>query len=157
MTQQPPVSYRLLRLARWDEGLAISPSSHCHSIRQVLGSNLRIVGREPGSGARQCLDEVLGKRPAPKRIARSHHGVVEAILSGWAEAGPCLRLSAQDAGLNFVSVRREIFELCYAAAEENDPRIRAFVNVVRSASCRGLYADLPGYDVSECGELRQIL
>lgn len=148
--------YRLLRLARWEDGLALASSAHCHSIRQLLRSSLRIVGREPGSGARQCLDEVLGRRPAPTLMASSHQGVVEAIRSGWADTGPCLRLSAEDAGLTFLGVRREIFELCFAAADENDPRLRALIAAVRSASCRRLYGELPGYETAECGELRSI-
>jgi molybdate-binding protein/DNA-binding XRE family transcriptional regulator len=149
--------YRLLRLARWEDGLAIAPNAKCHTIRQLLRSGPRIVGREPGSGARQCLDEVLGRRPAPAFLASSHFGVIEAIRSGWADTGPCLRLTAEEAGLAFLSVRKEIFELCFAATDENDPRIRALIAAVRSASCRRLYGELPGYETSECGELREII
>lgn len=149
--------FRLLRLARWEEGMAVAPTAQCQSIRQVFKSDLRIVGREAGSGARQCLDEIMGRRKAPGLIASSHHGVVEAIRSGWADTGPCLRMAAEDGGLSFLSVRREIFEFCFPSANDSDPRIRALVAAVRSAACRRLYNELPGYDSSEGGELRSVV
>jgi molybdate-binding protein/DNA-binding XRE family transcriptional regulator len=151
------VGYRLLRLARWEEGLAIAPSVQCRTIRQVFRSRLRVVGREPGSGARQCLDAVMGHRFSPSLMASSHHGVVEAVRSGWADTGPCLRLAAVDAGLSFIGVRKEIFEFCFAAADENDARIRALIATVRSVACRKVYGELPGYDTSESGELREAI
>ena len=59
-------------------------------------ADLRWVGREDGSGARQCLDELLGgRRKPPRRLASDHRGVAEAVRSGWADAGVCLRLAGR--------------------------------------------------------------
>ena len=55
--------YPLLRIARWREGIAAAPSARVRSVRGALRSKLRWIGREPGSGARQCLDRLLGKSP----------------------------------------------------------------------------------------------
>jgi molybdate-binding protein len=65
-------------------------------------------------------------------------------------------LASEDAGLRFLSVRHEDYDLCYAAAAETDPRIRAVIRVVRSASYRQLIGTLPGYDTAQAGELRAI-
>src|SRR5262249_51651498 len=51
--------YKLIRAARWQEGLAVAPQSHRPSLDSILKRKLRWIGREPGSGARQCLDELL--------------------------------------------------------------------------------------------------
>jgi molybdate-binding protein/DNA-binding XRE family transcriptional regulator len=144
----------LLRLARWQEGLALAPGTRTRSVTQVLRSRLTWVGREPGSGARQCLDELLSGRTAPRRQASDHWGVAEAVRSGWADVGVCLRLVSDEAGLRFLGVREEAYDLCFTADAAADPRIQGLIRTMRSASYRRLLGDLPGYDSSETGEVR---
>ncbi len=151
--------FGMLKMARWEEGLAMSPGSGAKTVRAALGgqsAKQRWVGREVGSGARQCLDELLAGRPAPKRIARDHSGVAEAIVSGWADLGVCLKLTAEEAGLEFLHVRNEAYDICYRADFESDPRFQALLRVCRSATFRQLLGELPGYDVSHTGELESI-
>jgi hypothetical protein len=78
--------YSLLRVARWEEGIAFAPGLSLPSIRAAVRSNLHWIGREDGSGARQCLDELLIGRKAPKRLASDHRGVAEAVRNGWADS-----------------------------------------------------------------------
>lgn len=134
----------LLRVARWEAGIALADRTH-RSARSLARSKLRWIGREPGSGARACQDEVLGDRQAPRRIASGHRAVGEALRGGWAEAGACLRLVAQSAGLGFLPVRTERYELCLAADSLADPRVAALLDGVRSRRYAALLADLPGY------------
>jgi putative molybdopterin biosynthesis protein len=126
------------------EGVATA-SADRSSLRSLVRSKPRWIGREVGSGARQCLDEILGGRAAPRRTARDHRGVAEAIRNGWADAGVCLRIAAAEAKLNFLTVRQEAYDLCFATDAATDPRIRALVQVIESASYRRLIDDLPGY------------
>ena len=146
--------FSLLRLATWDEGLAVGRSKS--SVGAVLRANLRWVGRELGAGARQCQDEILGNRPEPRRLARNHSGVAEAIRCGWADVGVCLRLVSDQAGLGFIHVRNEAYDLCFPTAFESDPRIRKLLELLRSPSTRSLFASLPGYELSRSIETRAI-
>jgi molybdate-binding protein len=148
--------FTLLRAARWEEGIAVSPAFKMATVREALGFGVRWVGREAGSGARQCLDEVLGGRRPPARAASDHRGVAEAIRSGWADAGVCLRLTAEEAGLDFLGVREEAYDLCFPAAWSGDPRIKALVAAVRSPSYRRSLGELPGYAGPDSGELRRV-
>jgi molybdate-binding protein/DNA-binding XRE family transcriptional regulator len=149
--------FTLLRVAGWEEGIASAPARKLASIREAVGSGLRWVGREVGSGARQCLDEVLDGRRPPRRSASDHRGVAEAIRSGWAEAGVCLRLAAEEVGLNFIGLRQESYDLCFSSVLEGDPRIRALVAAVQSPSYRRTIGELPGYDSSDSGALRRVV
>ena len=149
--------YSLLRVARWQDGLALSPAAAAGSIREALAAKLHWVGRQAGSGARQCQDELLEDRRPPRHTAHDHRGVAEAIRSGWADAGVCLRLVSDETGLRFFSVREEIYELCFATESESDPRIRALKQTLRAGSYQKLLAELPGYSAAECGELEQII
>lgn len=142
---------RLVRLARWQEGIAIAPSTRLRSVRAVSRAKLTWVGREAGSGARQCLDRLLENRPAPRRIARNHRGVTEAIASGWADAGVCVQLASAEAGLDFLPVQEEAYDVCYPISLAEDRRIKAFLGVVRSPAYRRLLGELPGYDTTETG------
>ena len=145
--------HRLLRIARWDEGLCLSPTAGVSSVRSALNSGLRWVGREEGSAARQCLDELLGdRRKPPRRIATDHRGVAEAVRQGWADLGVCLRLPAEESGLDFLDVRRESYDLCFPSSMESDPRIQALISAVRSPGYRRALGALPGYDPVETGE-----
>jgi molybdate-binding protein/DNA-binding XRE family transcriptional regulator len=153
--------FQLLRLADWDEGIALSPALGLRSIRATVGASLRWVGREPGSGARQCLDELLGKaaRQAATRqmpCARDHRGVAEAVRASWADAGICLRLTSEEASLSFLSVRREAYDICFPDAFADDPRLRALLQVARSASLRRSLGELPGYHTLRTGELTPV-
>lgn len=146
--------YRLIRATRWRAGLAIAPGRKVRSVRGAIGSNLRWVGREVGSGARQCLDDLLGKKATFRRLASDHRGVAEAIRCGWAEVGVTLQLTSEEAGLDFLSVRQEPYDLCYRADCENDPRLIALLQVIRSVAYRGELAALPGYDSASTGEVQ---
>lgn len=145
---------RLLRVGAWQEGLAVEHSAGIRSVRSALRSDLRWVGREPGSAARQCLDELLPRRSPPRRLARDHRGVAEAVRCGWADIGVCHRLVTEEAQLGFLPVREEDYDLCFSANSESDPRIRALVRTIRSVSFRRLLGELPGIDTTAAGDLQ---
>ncbi len=148
--------YKLVRVAGWEEGIAVASSSRIRSVQEALGSNLRWIGREEGSGARQCLDELLEGRKPPRRLATDHRGVAEAIRNGWADAGVCLRLVGEEAGLIFLPLRREAYDLCFPERFERDPRIQSLIQILRSSAPRRLLGDLPGYDSRETGAVRTV-
>jgi molybdate-binding protein/transcriptional regulator with XRE-family HTH domain len=146
----------LLRVASWDEGVVVGQDIKASTLRGLLRDRLTWVGREVGSGARQCLDELLGDRPAPRRIARDHRGVAEAVRCGWADAGVCLRLVAEETGLRFLPVRTECYDVSFTAKTAHDPRVQALIRVVQSSDYRRLLGELPGYDIADTGQLASI-
>lgn len=149
--------FSMLRCARWEEGVAFAAAQRFRSLRSAVRAEIRWIGREPGSGARQCLDELLGvRKSAPALTASDHRGVADAIRSGWADAGVCLRLVTEEAGLDFLTVREEAYDLCFPNRLADDPRIRALVEAVRSADFRKALGELPGYDSEESGEISQV-
>jgi putative molybdopterin biosynthesis protein len=89
-------------------------------------------------------------------MASDHRGVAQAVASGWADAGVAVRLAAEEAGLDFVSVQREAYELCVPDALRSDRAVVALGRALRSGLVRNLYGDLPGYDVRRMGEERVV-
>lgn len=145
--------FELIRVARWHEGIVLPSTSSLRTIKSVAQARLTWVGREPGSGARQCLDRILDGRKTPSRITRHHQGVTEAVTSGWADAGVCVQLVGLEAGLRFIPFQQEAYDVCVPNSLANDRRVKAFLNVVRSKSYRRLLDGLPGYDTSQTGEV----
>ena len=153
--------YTLLRVTRWQDGVALSPSLRIRTIKEALSARLRWVAREKGSGARHCLDAIFrGRRRAPgafEHVATDHTGVVEAIRTGWAQAGVCIRLCAAEAGLDFFVAREEDYDLCYRSDLQDDPRIQAVFNAVRSLALRRSIDELPGYDARDTGAVVSVI
>ena len=93
--------YRLIRIARWQEGLALPAGNRPHALSDIVRQCRRWALREPGSAARECLDELLAGQNASGKPVHSHLAVAEAVRAGWAGAGVCVQLTAQDAGAEF--------------------------------------------------------
>jgi len=148
--------YSLLRSADWQEGVALATDDRTRSLRSVARGERRWALREPGSGARECLDSLLGGRVAPGRLVPGHVAVAEAVRAGWAEAGVCVRLAADEAGLNFIPVQTEALDFCFSTALTHEPRMQALIRLLRSRSHRRLLSELPGYDARETGALVRV-
>lgn len=144
--------FQLLRVTDWEEGLALAPGLAAQGINSILKSKVRWIGREPGSGARQALDDLSGGRICPTHLARDHRGVARTIRSGFAQAGISVRLVCEEEGLDFLAVRQEAYDLCIPETSLGDPRVQALIEVVRSSAYRSLLAELPGYDSRKTGE-----
>ncbi len=148
--------YRLLRLAEWEEGLVAGADIRARSVMNLVKNCPLWALREPGSAARECLDDLLACRRPEGRIVAGHLAVAEAVRAGWAQSGVCTRLAAEEAGLKFLPVRTESLDLCFPASQQHDPRVLALISLLRSRSHRRLIGDLPGYDARYTGEIEAI-
>lgn len=144
--------FSCLRAAAWTEGLALPPENRARSAKAVARGVDRWALRENGSAARECLDELCGGAHLHGQTVGSHAAVAESVRSGWAEAGVCVRLCAEEAGLNFIPLRTEFLDLCFKTSFQRDPRFIALTKLFRSPSYRRLIAELPGYDSRNSGE-----
>jgi molybdate-binding protein/transcriptional regulator with XRE-family HTH domain len=143
----------LVRVARWEEGLALGPRLKAAATAALGSAKTRWVGREEGSGARQCQDEILAGRPAPRRVAFDHRSVASAVKCGWADVGPCVRLASEESGLGFLKITEKDYDLCFLPDSQSDPRITALVATLASRRYRARLAELPGYSTRHTGEL----
>lgn len=143
----------LVRVADWEEGLALAPGLSGQTVDSLLHADLSWIGREPGSGARQVLDNLTQGQLIPQHMARDHRGVAQAIRNGFAQAGVSIRLVCEEEGIDFVSVRDEPYDLCFLKSAQNDPRIRAMVDVIRSPTFLKQLSGLPGYSNHQTGDI----
>jgi hypothetical protein len=64
-----------------------------------------------------CISPLLDRHPTAR-------GVADAVRCGWADVGVCLRLTSEEAELEFLGPREESSEICYPEAMSDARRIR---------------------------------
>ncbi len=149
----PNTAMRVVTLARWEAGLVL-PHGNPHRVRHARQlSKLRIVQREPGSGAEallaRALEGHLPKRRGPD--ARGHFDAARAVLLGAADAAVAVAGAAEAFGLHFVPLAEERFDLIYSAALESDERLKALLDTLTGRAFRRELQSLGGYQVRETG------
>ena len=109
-------------------------------------------GPGPGSASTSCSD---GRRP-PRRLASDHRGVAEAVRNGWADAGVCLRLVSEEAGLGFPpGPRGGVRPLLPRSVRRDDPGFRPSSRRSARRPTARRWASCPDTIAARPGELRR--
>jgi molybdate-binding protein/DNA-binding XRE family transcriptional regulator len=153
----------VVEFARWEEGLVVPPGNPkgLTSVADLARSDVRIVNREPGSGSRALLDELLERAGIPgtrvagySRLVNSHMAVAAAVASGGADAAIALRAAALALGLDFVPLDEMRFDFVIPRPHMAHPTVARLLDVLQSASLRAELGALPGYDVAGMGTVK---
>jgi len=150
----------LVRFASWEQGLAVAPGNP-RSIRGVADlarPRIRFVNRDPGSGGRALLDDLLQAAgiapeqvPGYDRIVTNHVAAAAAVASGGADAAISLRATAEAFGLAFVPLAAADFDLAIPADQAAHPAVATLLDVLNGDALRRDLRGLAGYDVSRTG------
>ncbi len=124
--------------------------------------NHTFINRQRGSGTRMLLDHMLSRSGiSPDSITgydkevTTHLAVCLAIKSGDADLGMAVFSAANTFGLHFVPIGVERYELVTTRSLfENDKRIQAIVETIRSEQFRKILETLGGYKTGETGVIR---
>jgi putative molybdopterin biosynthesis protein len=118
------------------------------------------VNREPGSGSRGLLDQLLEKAGMEaqkvqgyERIAYGHLAAAYFVVSGDADVCLATRSAAQTFGLDFVPLHSERYDLVMRKKTADLPAVKAFLDVLQRAALRRKLEVLAGYDTSNTGTL----
>ena len=146
----------VVNLARWREGLAVAPRNPkgIHGPEDL--ARVRIVNREPGSGARALLDRILEKHPKGyATVLASHAAVAQAVAMGAADAGVTTESAAIAHGLGFLPLSEERSDLVLPVELAAEPRGAQVLDTLRSRAFRRDLGAIKAYDTSESGEVRE--
>jgi putative molybdopterin biosynthesis protein len=147
----------LVHLWQREQGLVVAHGNP-RRIRDVRGlEGRRIAWRAPGTGSRLLLEHLMiaaGCVPRPElgEPVESHFAVAAAVATGAADAGLAVRAVAESAGLDWVPVIAEPFELALdpAAKTAAEPLLAALAEPAVQARL----SSMPGYDLTRSGEVR---
>ncbi|MBB4001989.1 MAG: helix-turn-helix transcriptional regulator [Aurantimonas endophytica] len=153
----------LVGMARREQGLLLPPgnSKGFASLEDVIEGKARLAVRQKGAGAQMLLDAMLARlgvsveslnRLEPACL--SGPDLAAAIREGRADCGVATRSAARAAGLDFVTLTWESFDLLMRQRTYFTPPLQALVEFLASEGVRRRAADLTGYDLTPAGTIR---
>jgi molybdate-binding protein/DNA-binding XRE family transcriptional regulator len=152
----------IVNFARWELGLATAPGNPLAigGFADLARSDLRIVNREDGSGARAALDQALGELGIQSgHIAGyrfevgGHLEVAAAIAAGQADVGVTIRLGADAYGLHFIPHWEERYDLVIMEQEAESTPIKAMLDALNSRRLAREISQLCAYDTGQMGQV----
>jgi putative molybdopterin biosynthesis protein len=153
----------LVGVARREQGLVLSPGNpkDLQSLPDVLASRAKMAVRQPGAGAQLLLDALLRRAGANVKDLRrleppclTGPDLAAAIRAGSADCGIATRAAAKSAGLDFVPLIWESFDLLMRQRSYFRPAIQALVGFLRDKRLMQRATELTGYDTAPAGQIR---
>jgi molybdate-binding protein len=150
----------MANLTRWREGLVV-PVGNPLGIRSgadLLRPGLRIARREEGAGAHKLLVDMMAAEGVDKPVmagpfASGHADVAMLVACGAADAGVAIEGVALAAGLGFVPLVEERFDLVVPREAVDEPAVTRLLEMLDDPHFREDAASLPGYDTEQCGHV----
>lgn len=150
----------VVNLTCWRQGFVLPPGNPLgiHSAADLLRPGLRLARREPGAGAHELVHrmlEVEGAAPATLAgpLAHGHAEVAQLVRCGAADVGVAIESVALAAGLSFVPLSEERFDLVVPAELADHPPVARLVDVLDQRAFRTEVGHLPGYDTKLSGHV----
>jgi len=126
-------------------------------------TRIRFINTRKESPSRAVLDTLIAAEGIdPVKIngyLQEVHGpqaVAASIQTGFADAGVCTSGIASAAGLRFIPVAHEDYELVLRREMLTDPRIVTLLAVIRSPAYHVLLEKTGGYDTGKTGIIREL-
>ena len=155
----------VIACARREQGLVLAPGNplQLRDIADVAARRARLALRPQGAGAQLLLLALLARAGLAfdalalvKPVCPTGADIAQAVRSGRADCGIATRAVAQAAGLDFVPLTWERFDLALHQRDYFRPGLQTLFKFVRTAAFRDRAAELAGYDVSEAGDVRAL-
>lgn len=152
----------IINFCRREQGLLIEKGNpkNIRSVADLNQAGIKIINRPLGTGTRLLLDEELTKAgiggneiEGYTREVSRHLDLGLEILSGRAQAGPCIRAVAELLDLDFVPIKWESFDLLILKDRFFDKGVQQFLGFLSEPSFKKLGDDLAGYDLSFSGKM----
>ena len=155
----------VIAYARREQGLVLAVGNplQLRDVAGVAARRARLALRPQGAGAQLLLLALLARAGLAfdalalvKPACPTGADIAQAVRSGRADCGVATRAVAQAAGLDFVPLTWERFDLALRQRDYFRPGLQALFKFVRTAEFRDRAAELAGYDVSEAGDVRAL-
>ncbi|HME29302.1 MAG TPA: helix-turn-helix transcriptional regulator [Pseudolabrys sp.] len=153
----------LIAFCRREQGLLVAPGNPLKlgSIEDVSRARARVCMRPNGAGAqllllallhrvKVSLDQLAAVTPA----SQTGPDIAQAIRAGRADTGIATRGVANTAGLDFIPIIWEPFDLVMRQRDYFQPPMQSLVNFLHSEELRTRARELGGYDLSVAGTVR---
>jgi putative molybdopterin biosynthesis protein len=154
----------VLAFARREQGWLVAAGNPLQltDIQSIAKSRARLAQRPAGAGAQLLLLRSLARAQIPIAqlavgpVCATGSDIAQAVRAGRADCGIATRSAANTAGLDFVPITWERFDLVMRQRDYFLPGPQALFALGRSASLRARAAELGGYDLEDVGAVRLV-
>jgi putative molybdopterin biosynthesis protein len=155
----------VIAVVRREQGLVVAPGNPLGltDIAQVAQTRARLAQRPAGAGAQLLLVALLARAGISadalalvKPVCPTGPDLGQAVRSGRADCGIASRSVAHAAGLGFVPLIWERFDLVLHQRDYFLPGPQALFEQIRKPAFRAQAGELQGYDVAEAGRVRLV-
>ncbi|MBW4595085.1 MAG: helix-turn-helix domain-containing protein [Brasilonema angustatum HA4187-MV1] len=152
----------LITLGIWEEGLLVQSGNPMQitTVTDLVEAKAKIINREKGAGIRLLLERKLQEEQLPcdsvkgfDSIARSHHSVADAVVSGFADAGISTASVATAFGLEFIPWHSSRYDLVILKEYLQEPPVQQLLNTLERRSVHSQLEIIGGCDTSKTGDL----
>ncbi len=157
--QRLPVlaGHSALGFASWEEGIVFRPDTQALTLEAAVGRRLRLANREPGSEARQLLDnhlQELGSDAVPgyESRYRGHLPVASAVADLGADFGIATEPAALALGLGFLGLSAQSSVIFVPDDKAGSEELTALLNGLGHPALERQLSALPGYGTAILGE-----
>ena len=153
----------LIGFCRREQGFLVAPGNPLNivTIDDVVAKRARIAMRPKGAGAQLLLlslmhraKAALDQLAAAGPVSPTGPDIAQAIQAGRADTGIATRAVARSAGLDFVPVVWEPFDLLMRQRDYFRPPLQALIKFLRSDELAARAREMGGYDLSQSGSVR---
>lgn len=153
----------LIGFCRREQGFLLAPGNPLKigSVQDVISSRARVAMRPKGAGAQLLLLALLNRAKATldqllavSPICPTGPDIAQAIRAGRADAGIATRSAANAAGLDFVPIVWEPFDLLLRQRDYFRPPLQALMTFLHSTELAARAKEMGGYDLSGSGSVR---
>lgn len=155
----------LIEGVRREQGIFVKPDNpkNIQSLKDLQRDDVAFVNRQRGSGTRQLLDYELAKLAiSPEAIygytreVNTHMAVAVSVLSEGADAGLGIRSAAEAFELDFIPIGYENYDFLVREKVLEDPRVKAFIELLKSDWFREALNTVGGYVLESPGLLHKV-
>lgn len=153
----------MIAFCRREQGFLVAAGNpqKLNSIDDVISKRARIATRPKGAGAQLLLLALLDRAKASldrlavvAPVAPTGPDIAQAIRAGRADIGIATRGVANAAGLDFVPIVWEPFDLVMRQRDYFQPPLQALLKFLQSDEFAARARELGGYDIQSAGSVR---
>lgn len=153
----------LFAVATREQGLLVAPGNPLGlaDMASVITGKARLIARPEGAGAQQLLHALarregvrVGREVVVTMVAPTGPDIAQAIRAGHGDVGLATRAVAAAAGVDFVPLLTERFDLLARQRDSYRPPLQRLLRLLRDPGLIARAAELGGLDVSDAGRVR---
>jgi putative molybdopterin biosynthesis protein len=152
----------VVNFVTWEQGLAVVRQNplNIRGIDDLARKDIRLANREPGSGTRRLVDDLLKAAGVPRKqvkgynfILGGHVAAARAVQDGRADCCFGVSSAARLLGLDFIPIVSERYDLAISRKLLNEKPVQVFLDTLNRSTLRHVLETACGYDASATGKI----